>query len=85
MTLELVLVKYVPNILEEGKIYISEEYKTSSHLCPCGCGQKVVLPFYMWTHTIKDGKLTTDPSIGNYKYECKSHYNIINNEVIFAP
>ena len=31
-------VKYIPEQLEPGKIYISDEYKVAVHLCACGCG-----------------------------------------------
>ena len=37
-------VKYIPEKLEKGKLYISMEYATASHLCACGCGEKVVTP-----------------------------------------
>ncbi len=36
--------QYVPEKLEQGKVYISEEYGVAIHLCLCGCGEKVVMP-----------------------------------------
>jgi hypothetical protein len=35
----------IPENLEPGKLYISEAQTTAAHLCPCGCGCEVVLPF----------------------------------------
>ena len=37
-------VEFIPENLKPGVLYISIEYSTSSHLCPCGCGQKVITP-----------------------------------------
>jgi hypothetical protein len=37
-------VKYIPNVLEQDKIYISKEFGTIVHLCLCGCGEKSVTP-----------------------------------------
>ena len=34
----------IPNILENGILYISEKYKTAIHLCACGCGEHTVTP-----------------------------------------
>jgi len=85
-TLQHKFVEYIPTFLEEGIIYITIEYRTAVHKCVCGCGGKVVTPI-----TPKDWKLTFDgksislfPSIGNWNFDCKSHYFIINNEIRFA-
>ena len=37
-------VEFIPDELEQGKIYISIRFATASHLCLCGCGNKVVTP-----------------------------------------
>jgi hypothetical protein len=37
-------VKYIPNVLEQDKIYISKEFGTIVHLCLRGCGEKSVTP-----------------------------------------
>jgi hypothetical protein len=37
-------VELMPETIEEGVLYISIPYATASHLCPCGCGIKVVRP-----------------------------------------
>ena len=37
-------VEFIPDELEQGTIYISIRFATASHLCICGCGNKVVTP-----------------------------------------
>ena len=37
-------VEFIPDELEQGTIYISIRFATASHLCCCGCGNKVVTP-----------------------------------------
>ena len=79
-------VETIPNTLEEGVLYISTTYCTAIHKCVCGCGNEVVTPL-----SPKDWKLTFDgetvslyPSIGNWNFECRSHYFIFNNNVKHA-
>ena len=76
-------VKSVPAELEDGVIYISMEYRTAIHNCCCGCGEQVVTPFSPkgW-RLIFDGKtISIQPSIGNWGFDCRSHYWITSNEV----
>lgn len=72
--------------LEECKIYISKIYNTSVHLCLCGCKNKVVLPFNSngWNLKESDKGISITPSIGNYNFDCKSHYIITNNVANFV-
>ena len=37
-------VDFIPDILEDGVVYISVTYATALHLCCCGCGSEVVTP-----------------------------------------
>jgi CDGSH-type Zn-finger protein len=78
-----VYVKYMPEILEDGKLYISDEFKTSIHKCCCGCGISTVMPWCDggWTLTDVDGYVTFHPSVGNMQFPCKSHYWIVDNSV----
>jgi hypothetical protein len=80
--IEPVFIETIPDILEENKIYISEQNKVSIHLCLCGCKTEVVLiiGYPHWNHFIKNDKLTIVPSIGNFQIPCKSHYVITNNK-----
>lgn len=79
-------VEFIPRELETGVLYISDRFKTASHLCACGCGERVVTPFTPvdWRLRVAGGKVSLYPSIGNWNYACKSHYWIKNNEVIWA-
>lgn len=77
--LELVEVEFIPATMEPGKFYYSKEYKSSNHLCVCGCGQQAPLPIREgeWTLDIKEKGFTIRPSI-LHRFECKSHYIISN-------
>jgi len=79
-------VKFMPDSLREGTLYISHEFKTAIHLCCCGCGQQVVTPFSDkgWTLSEKDGSVSLYPSIGNWQMDCKSHYWIQQNKINWA-
>jgi Family of unknown function (DUF6527) len=79
-------VEFIPDVLEEGKIYVSIEHSTVVHRCCCGCGKEVVTPLSPtdWK-LIFDGKtISLDPSIGNWSFPCRSHYWIRNNRVRWA-
>ena len=81
-------VEYIPDILEENVLYISEEYGCAIHNCLCGCRERTVTPIhdtYGW-NLIKheDGKVSLTPSISNYQTECKSHYILTKNIANFV-
>ena len=80
-------VKYIPADLEPNTIYISIEFKTCSHLCCCGCGMKVVTPLSPtdWELRFNGKYVSMYPSIGNWSFECRSHYWIKNGNVLWAP
>jgi hypothetical protein len=84
--IEPVFVEFIPEQLENGKLYISEEYGTAIHKCCCGCGEKVVTPLSPvdWQCTKGSQGVSLSPSIGNWNYRCKSHYFIRNNKVVWA-
>lgn len=79
-------VEYIPEHLEEGVLYISEQYSTAVHKCCCGCGQEVVTPLSPaeWTVKCNAGRVSLTPSIGNWSYRCRSHYVIRNGRVLEA-
>jgi len=80
-------VEFIPAALESGVLYISRKYKTATHLCCCGCGNKVVTPLKPggWQLTDKAGEITLYPSIGSWNLPCQSHYWIRTNRVVLAP
>lgn len=76
---------FIPEVLEEGLLYISMEYSAVLHKCFCGCGSTVSTPLSPsgWKLTYDGKTVTLDPSIGCYQLPCKSHYNIKNNRIIW--
>lgn len=82
-----VYVPHFPEKLEGGVLYVSEEFKSAAHLCCCGCGEEVITPLNAanWRLSKSGGKVSLFPSIGNWKYPCKSHYWIRNNRIVDAP
>ena len=79
-------VEFIPEILEDGVLYISMEYCTAIHKCVCGCGNKVVTPISPTGWQLEfDGKsISLSPSIGNWNFDCQSHYWIKKNEIQHA-
>lgn len=69
-------VEFIPEQLQEGILYISMEYCTAIHLCVCGCRNKVVTPFSPtdWKMTFDGKGISLYPSIGNWSFDCQSHY-----------
>lgn len=80
-------VDHLPDQLTEGVLYISEKFETTGHLCCCGCGEEVMNPLNKanWKLKKSGDKVSLYPSIGNWKYPCKSHYWIRNNQIIESP
>ena len=76
-------VEFLPDALEDGKIYISIPYATVTHRCCCGCGNEVVTPLSPtdWKLIFDGQTISLDPSIGNWSFPCQSHYWIKKNNV----
>jgi len=85
-TLKHQFVEFIPERLEDGVIYISTEYATVSHNCCCGCGNEVVTPLSPtdWELTFDGKSISLYPSIGNWNFQCQSHYWIKRNTVRWA-
>ena len=79
-------VEFIPDKLEDDTIYISINYCTAVHKCCCGCGKEVVTPLSPtdWKLTFDGESISLYPSIGNWSFECKSHYWIKNNRIEWA-
>jgi len=80
-------IKNAPDKLEEGILYVSLEFGTVLHKCPCGCGSEINTPLSPkdWKMLLDGETISLYPSVGNWSYPCQSHYWIINNEIEWAP
>lgn len=78
-------VKFVPEPLEDGALYISE-YGTAVHKCCCGCGSEVVTPLGPtgWKLVKEGSAVSLHPSVGNWHLPCRSHYWIKRGHVVWA-
>lgn len=81
--IKLLKVHFLPKDLEEGLLYVSEEFGVAGHLCPCGCRAKIITPLgpIEWSYKETDEKATLSPSIGNWQIPCKSHYWIRGGQI----
>jgi hypothetical protein len=79
-------VEFMPATLEPETIYVSVEYATCQHLCLCGCGEKVITPLTPtdWELTFDGEAISLDPSVGNWSFDCQSHYVIRKGRVRWA-
>lgn len=79
-------VELIPQELDPETIYISGPYATCSHLCLCGCGNKVVTPLAPdeWHLTFDGETVSFNHSFGNWSFDCQSHYWIEKGRVIWA-
>lgn len=79
-------VEFVPDQLEEGKLYISIPCSVVVHKCACGCGNEVVMHLSPtdWKLTFDGETISLYPSVGNWQFPCRSHYWIRKNMAIPA-
>ena len=79
-------VEFIPDNLKDGTVYVSVKFATVVHKCCCGCGNEVVTPLSPtdWKLTFDGVSISLDPSIGNWSFDCKSHYWIRGNRVRWA-
>lgn len=69
-------VEFIPKVLDDGVLYVSERFHTASHLCCCGCGSRVVTPLNpaKWRLTDHGDNVSLSPSVGLGTFPCRSHY-----------
>jgi hypothetical protein len=79
-------VYHMPRVLEPDTLYVSEEFGIAGQLCACGCGNKTITPLGPtdWELTIKNGKPTLEPSIGNWPLPCQAHYFIREGAILWS-
>ena len=75
-------VESFPTPMEPGVLYVSTQYSTAGHICPCGCGGEVVTKLSPVRYRIIfDGEISLKPSIAAAGLKCNSHYFITRGEV----
>jgi hypothetical protein len=86
MILKHKFVDTIPVEIPNGKLFISIKYKTAVHKCVCGCNNEVVTPISPtdWKLTFDGASVSLSPSIGNWNFECRSHYWIVKNKVVHS-
>jgi hypothetical protein len=86
MSIKLRRVRYMPKELEPSVLYVSEEFGTAAHLCPCGCGTKIRTPLgpTEWSFEETNTGPSLYPSVGNWQQACQSHYWIYRGEIRWA-
>lgn len=79
-------VEYIPENINEGILYISLPFGTVVHKCACGCGEEAVTPLgpTEWSFTYNGKAISLHPSVGNWSFECRSHYWINESDVQWA-
>jgi len=81
-----VFVDTLPDVLEEGVLYVCMQYATSAHHCFCGCGREVVTPIHptKWKITYDGVNVSLYPSVGSWSLPCQSHYWLQEGTVSWA-
>jgi Family of unknown function (DUF6527) len=79
-------VEFIPKERQDGVLYISIPYATAVHNCFCGCGLKVVTPISPvgWKLIFDGESVTLFPSIGSWRFPCRSHYFIRGGAVVWS-
>jgi Family of unknown function (DUF6527) len=75
-----------PDVIDDGVLYISIEFRTCAHLCACGCGREVITPLSpaQWAFTYNGVDVSLRPSIGSWALPCQSHYVVDRGHVHWA-
>ena len=86
MEYKTLFVDRMPPTLEDGTLYVLPHCEVAVHNCMCGCGEKVVTPLGdgQWSWSYDGANTTLSPSVGNFQYNCKSHYFLKQGEVIWC-
>lgn len=84
--LAVAFVEFIPEVIEDGRLYVSIEHATAVHNCACGCGTEVATPLNPtdWAVTYDGETASLDPSIGNWDFSCRSHYWVRRGRVQWA-
>ena len=84
--LEHKFVDQVPEQPEAGILYVSLPFRTTLHLCACGCGNETWVPIRPDRHhLIYNGEtISLQGSIGNWRFPCRSHYWIRDSRIVWV-
>ncbi|HOZ98262.1 MAG TPA: DUF6527 family protein [Niabella sp.] len=76
----------IPAHIEDNVLYISIPFCTAIHNCVCGSGKEVVTPLSPtdWQLTFDGKTVSLYPSIGNWNFDCHSHYFITKSKIEYA-
>lgn len=86
MIMKFEFVESIPEDVPEGVLFISTKFETVIHKCCCGCKTEVVTPLAPaeWRLTYDGETVSLYPSIGNWSFNCQSHYWIKKSKIIWA-
>lgn len=86
MTVQHRFVELIPDKIEDGILYISLDYGAVIHNCACGCGSEVNTPLSPtgWEMSYNGEAVTLSPSVGNWSFNCRSHYWITDGKIEWA-
>lgn len=84
--------KTFKSTLTPGELMLGQDKDIIQFLCPCGCGKEIYLTSKEWCDVRgknwsileKDGKVTLWPSVNATGFECKSHFWIKDNKVVWV-
>jgi hypothetical protein len=84
--LKTVFTAEIPEVLDDGILYISRECCVALHNCACGCGEEVSTPLVTTEYrlTMHGDMASLWPSIGNHDFACRSHYVIDRGKIVWA-
>ncbi|WP_221416090.1 DUF6527 family protein [Sphingomonas kyeonggiensis] len=84
--LKTVFVDEIPEILEDGVLYVSRACKVALHNCACGCGEEVSTPLVATEYnlTMEGNDASVWPSVGNHDFARASHYVIQQGRIVWA-
>jgi hypothetical protein len=79
------VVNSFPEKLRARTVYITADRDLAGHLCACGCEKEVITPLSPtdWSIKLNRRGVTLNPSIGNWAYPCRSHYFILDGNVVW--
>ena len=79
-------VDLIPDNITEGVLYVSIRFATATHKCACGCSELVVTPIRPtdWTLIWDRDTISLWPSIGNWNFQCRSHYFIRKSKIVWV-